>query len=55
MTDETPVFATAAVAAPHDLASATGEIILAQGGNAIEAMIAMAAAMEGTVSRRMQR
>jgi oxamate amidohydrolase len=43
MTDETSVFATAAVAAPHDLAAATGEIILAQGGNALEAMIAMAA------------
>lgn len=40
---ETPTFGTAAVAAPHDLASRTGVAILAQGGNAIEAMVAMAA------------
>jgi gamma-glutamyltranspeptidase/glutathione hydrolase len=40
---ETPVFATAAVAAPHHLATETGRDVLAQGGNAVEAMIAMAA------------
>lgn len=40
---DTPTFGTAAVAAPHDLATRTGVAILAQGGNAIEAMVAMAA------------
>lgn len=40
---ETPVYASAAVAAPHRLAAQTGQSILAQGGNAIEAMVAMAA------------
>ncbi|MBX9909871.1 MAG: gamma-glutamyltransferase family protein [Beijerinckiaceae bacterium] len=40
---ETPVFASAAVAAPHALASQAGRAILAEGGNAIEAMVAMAA------------
>ncbi|CAM5763704.1 gamma-glutamyltranspeptidase [Labrys miyagiensis] len=40
---ETPVFGHAAVAAPHHLACETGQRILVQGGNAIEAMIAMAA------------
>eukprot|EP01036_Dinobryon_divergens_P051503 gene51503-biopygen42200 len=40
---DTPIFGTAAVAAPHDLACRTGVAILAQGGNAIEAMVAMAA------------
>src|SRR4051812_50147380 len=40
---ETPVFGSAAVAAPHHLASEAGRAILAEGGNAIEAMIAMAA------------
>ncbi len=40
---ETPVFSSAAVAAPHHLASETGRNILAQGGNAVEAMIGMAA------------
>lgn len=40
---ETPVFSAAAVAAPHALASETGRAILAEGGNAIEAMVAMAA------------
>ncbi|MFN3891725.1 MAG: gamma-glutamyltransferase family protein [Beijerinckiaceae bacterium] len=39
----TPEFAFAAVAAPHSAASAAGQAILAQGGNAIEAMTAMAA------------
>src|SRR4051812_3910670 len=39
---ETPVFSTAAVAAPHRLAAETGQMILAAGGNAIEAMVAMA-------------
>lgn len=42
---ETPVFSTAAVAAPHLSACATGQAILAAGGNAIEAMVAMAAAV----------
>lgn len=40
---DTPVFASAAVAAPHHLASAAGRAVLAEGGNAIEAMVAMAA------------
>jgi len=40
---ETPVFSTAAVAAPHRLAAETGLAILAAGGNAVEAMVAMAA------------
>jgi gamma-glutamyltranspeptidase/glutathione hydrolase len=40
---ETPVFSTAAVAAPHTLAAQTGQTILAAGGNAVEAMVAMAA------------
>ena len=40
---ETPEFSSAAVAAPHSLAAETGQIVLAQGGNAIEAMVAMAA------------
>ena len=40
---DTPTFATAAVAAPHRLASETGLNILAQGGNALEAMVGMAA------------
>ena len=40
---ETPEFSHAAVAAPHRLASEAGRDILAQGGNAIEAMVAMAA------------
>ena len=40
---DTPVFGAAAVAAPHSLASEAGRAILAEGGNAIEAMVAMAA------------
>ena len=40
---ETPVFSHAAVVAPHDLAAASGKAILREGGNAIEAMVAMAA------------
>lgn len=40
---ETPVFASAAVAAPHRLAAETGRTVLAAGGNAVEAMVAMAA------------
>jgi oxamate amidohydrolase len=40
---ETEVFAKAAVAAPHHLAAESGKKILAEGGNAIEAMLAMAA------------
>jgi gamma-glutamyltranspeptidase/glutathione hydrolase len=40
---ETPTFASAAVAAPHHLASETGRAVLEAGGNALEAMVAMAA------------
>jgi gamma-glutamyltranspeptidase/glutathione hydrolase len=40
---ETPVFSTAAVAAPHARAAELGQTILASGGNAIEAVVAMAA------------
>ena len=40
---DTPVFGSAAVAAPHTLASEVGRAVLAEGGNAIEAMVAMAA------------
>jgi oxamate amidohydrolase len=40
---ETPVFSTAAVAAPHSVAAETGQTVLAAGGNAVEAMVAMAA------------
>jgi oxamate amidohydrolase len=40
---DTPTFSSAAVAAPHRLAAQTGQTILAQGGNAVEAMVAMAA------------
>ncbi len=40
---DTPTFSTAAVAAPHRLAAITGRNVLAAGGNAIEATIAMAA------------
>ena len=39
------IFAHAAVAAPHALAAQAGRDILAQGGNALEAMIGMAAAI----------
>lgn len=42
---DTPTFSRAAVAAPHRLAAETGRAILAEGGNAIEAMVAMAAAI----------
>jgi gamma-glutamyltranspeptidase len=42
---ETPVFADSAVAAPHQSAAQAGQIVLAQGGNAIEAMVAMAASI----------
>ena len=42
---ETPVFSDSAVAAPHHLAAAAGRNVLAQGGNAIEAMVAMAASI----------
>ena len=42
MTD-TPTFSTAAAAAPHRLAAQSGRNVLAQGGSAIEATIAMAA------------
>lgn len=41
--NETEVFAKAAVAAPHHIAAESGRKILAEGGNAIEAMLAMAA------------
>jgi oxamate amidohydrolase len=42
---ETPTFSRAAVAAPHLAAARAGKSILAEGGNAIEAMLAMAAAI----------
>jgi oxamate amidohydrolase len=41
--NDTPLFSHAAVAAPHRLAAEAGRDILVQGGNAIEAMVAMAA------------
>ncbi|WP_158815578.1 gamma-glutamyltransferase family protein [Methylocapsa sp. S129] len=41
--NDTPVFSHAAAAAPHSLAAQAGRDILVQGGNAIEAMVAMAA------------
>src|SRR5476649_1195883 len=41
--NDTPSFSHAAVAAPHALAAQAGRDILVQGGNAIEAMVAMAA------------
>jgi gamma-glutamyltranspeptidase len=44
LTDEA-VYSHAAVAAPHHLAAEAGRDVLAQGGNAIEAMVAMAATM----------
>jgi len=40
---EDHVFSRAAVAAPHSLAAEAGRDVLTQGGNAIEAMVAMAA------------
>ncbi|MFV0279345.1 MAG: gamma-glutamyltransferase family protein [Rhodoblastus sp.] len=40
---ETPVFTKAAVAAPHMDAANAGKAVLAEGGNAVEAMLAMAA------------
>ncbi|HEX2726384.1 MAG TPA: gamma-glutamyltransferase family protein [Beijerinckiaceae bacterium] len=40
---DTPVFSGAAVAAPHQLAAEAGRAVLGEGGNAIEAMVAMAA------------
>jgi gamma-glutamyltranspeptidase/glutathione hydrolase len=40
---DTPVFSKAAVAAPNQLAARAGQAVLAEGGNAVEAMIAMAA------------
>ncbi|MDE2361933.1 MAG: gamma-glutamyltransferase [Hyphomicrobiales bacterium] len=42
---ETPVFSRAAVAAPHHAAARAGKAVLAEGGDAIEAMLAMAAAI----------
>jgi len=42
---EDAIFAHAAVAAPHDLAAIAGRDVLLQGGNAIEAMVAMAASI----------
>ena len=42
---ETPSFGHAAVAAPHTLATTVGRDVLAEGGNAIEAMVAMAASI----------
>lgn len=43
LSPETPTFSTAAVAAPSSYAAQTGRRILVEGGNAIEAMIGMAA------------
>ncbi len=43
--NDTARFSRAAVAAPHTLAAEAGRDILAQGGDAIEAMVAMAAAI----------
>jgi gamma-glutamyltranspeptidase len=43
--NDTAEFAHAAVAAPHRLAAEAGRDVLAQGGDAIEAMVAMAAAI----------
>jgi gamma-glutamyltranspeptidase/glutathione hydrolase len=40
---DTPTFSAAAVAAPHRLAAESGRAVLAEGGNAIEATVAMAA------------
>jgi gamma-glutamyltranspeptidase/glutathione hydrolase len=40
---DTPTYSSAAVAAPHIAASEAGRNVLAAGGNAVEAMIAMAA------------
>ncbi|MEH3144600.1 MAG: gamma-glutamyltransferase family protein [Methylobacterium frigidaeris] len=40
---DTPTFSRAACAAPHHLAAEAGRTILAEGGNALEAMVAMAA------------
>ena len=40
---DTPTFSSAAVAAPHHLAAAAGRAVLAGGGNAVEATVAMAA------------
>lgn len=42
---ETPTFGTAAVVAPHMAAVDAGRAVLLEGGNAIEAMIAMAASI----------
>ncbi len=42
---ETPTFGAAAVVAPHTAAADAGRAILLEGGNAIEAMIAMAASI----------
>jgi gamma-glutamyltranspeptidase/glutathione hydrolase len=42
---EDAIFAHAAVAAPHSLAAAAGRDVLLHGGNAIEAMVAMAASI----------
>lgn len=41
----TPEFAFAAVAAPHEAAAASGQAVLAQGGDALEATVAMAATL----------
>lgn len=41
--NETQIFSKAAVAAPHHLAAETGRLLLAEGANAIETMLGMAA------------
>ena len=40
---DTPTFVSAAAVAPHSLAAETGRNVMAAGGNALEAMVAMAA------------
>jgi oxamate amidohydrolase len=42
---DTPGFSSAAVAAPHKAACAAGQAVLKEGGNALEAMIAVAATL----------
>jgi oxamate amidohydrolase len=42
---DTPGFTSAAVAAPHKAACAAGQAILKEGGNALEAMVAVAATL----------
>ena len=48
----TPEFAFAALAAPHPAAAAAGQAVLAQGGDALEAAIAMSAALAVVLPHR---